>query len=183
MRENRFLRDRMIGRDSNQNGSYDGNDYRNKYGSAGGYVSSSRDRYGDEQDYRRGRDSRRDRAYFDEEKYSDQKDFEMRDYHSDPYKKYNKDLEEWMNKLSKYDKFRLPKEEIIRRAESMGVRFDDYSEEEFLATYYMILSDCPNDAQDSGTYIYKAKKWLEDPDIAVSPSEKLSIYYYCIVRG
>lgn len=36
---------------------------------------------------------------------------------------------------------------------------------------------------DSSTYLNMAKKWLEDDDIEVSPSEKLCIYYYDIVKG
>ena len=38
-------------------------------------------------------------------------------------------------------------------------------------------------ANEPNTYIAMAKQWLMDDDIEVSPSEKLSIYYYKIIKG
>ncbi len=188
MRENRYLRDKMIGRDQrsrdyNRNG-YDG---RNEYGSAGGYVSSRRDRNYDGRDYE-GNDYARGRGdYYPEGRgrsdYSMGNDYANERESSDVYKKYERDLNRWMEKLKKFDKFKLSHEEIMNKARSIGVRFDDYSLEEFLAVYYMLMSDFPSVANDSGTYLQMAKKWLEDDDIEVSPSEKLCIYYYDIVKG
>ncbi len=181
MRENRYLRDKMIGRYSDR--EYDG---RNRYGSSEGYISSSRR---DRNDYE-GSDYRDRRDYEDYERrdrysnYDFESDYRGRDRKSDDaYRKYEVDLEKWTEKLKKHDKFRLSKEDIMNRARSMGVRFDDYSLEEFLVVYYMLMSDFPNVANDSSTYLNMAKKWLEDDDIEVSPSEKLCIYYYDIVKG
>lgn len=194
MRENRYLRDKMIGRDSRENRRYD---ERNPYGAEGGYVSSSRrgrDRAYDQRDYEesdyarrggyqnRGRDNRDYSREQDYRSYKDYDDYEDRTS-NDMYRKYEYDLEEWTEKLKKHDKFKMSKEDIINRARSMGVRFDDYSQEEYLAVYYMLMSDFPHVANDYSTYLHMAKKWLEDDDIEVSPSEKLSIYYYDIVKG
>ena len=65
----------------------------------------------------------------------------------------------------------------------MGVKFEDYNEEEFLTTYYMVLSDYPKIANEPHTYLALAKDWLEDKDTALKGSEKLCAYYYEIVKG
>lgn len=184
MRENRYLRDKMIGRDARY-------DERNHYGSEGGYVTSRRDRndYEGRSDYARGNRDYEERERMNDygsnrSDYGSGSDYRDRDRESnDAYRKYDRDLEKWTEKLKKYDKFKLSKEEIINRARSMGIRFEDYSIEEFLTVYYMLMSDFPSVANDSGTYLQMAKKWLEDDDIEVSPSEKLCIYYYDIVKG
>lgn len=209
MRENRYLRDRMIGR------SRDG---RNPYGSRGGYVTSSRrgrDRMMSrdmEQDMARGRDSEmdyarnrdranyhdveqamygrderrggrgRDRAdYADYGDYNDYGDYEM-DY-AEMDEEYKEDLEKLCHKLKKKDRFKLTKEDIIKKAKQMGVTFEDFDELEFLTVYYMMMSDYPNVANDAHQYLAMAKDWLMDDDIEVSPSEKLSIYFYKIIKG
>ena len=214
MRENRYLRDRMIGRDRARGGRGDG---RNPYGSRGGYVSSSRrgrdrmmsrdmeqdmarggrgrDRadYGDYEgdmamSYQYPRDERRggrgrDRAdYADYNDYNyDYADYEM-DY-ADMDEEYKEDLEKLCHKLKKKDRFKLTKEDIIKKAKQMGVSFEDFDELEFLTVYYMMMSDFPNVANDAHQYLAMAKDWLMDDDIEVSPSEKLSIYFYKIIKG
>lgn len=96
---------------------------------------------------------------------------------------YKKELEKWSNKLKQKDRFNLGKEEVIRKAKEMQVKFDEFSEEEFYAVYLMILSDFKNISNDPHMYIKMAKDWLMDDDIKVSPSEKVWLYYHYIVSG
>lgn len=200
MRENRYLRDRMIGRDRAINNYARGSrrDMRNPYGSRGGYVDSARGRRDYEMSYGnhgrrmtgdyniggRGRDRMmdyRDRTdYNDYEDYND--DYEEMDY-AEIDEEYKEDLEKLCQKLKKKDRFKLPKEELIKKAKQMGVSFEEYDELEFITVYYMMMSDYPTIANDPHQYLNMAKQWLEDDDIEVSPSEKLSIYYYKIIKG
>lgn len=134
----------------------------------------SRDYYEDE---RRGRDYQ-DYAYFGDERRG-------RDYadYAGAEKDYEHQLEKWTKKLMKRDKFHMPKNEIIKKAEEMNVEFEEYSEEEFYAVYLMMVSDYPNVSNEPHMYIALAKQFLEDDDMAVSPSEKVCIYLYEIVLG
>ena len=109
---------------------------------------------------------------------------DMGDYSDeDMEKEYHEDLKELTEKLKKKDRFGLPHEEIIKRAKQKGVNFSKYEEDEFVAVYYMMISDYKTIANDPMTYIHLAKEWLEDDDVAVSPSEKLCIYLYKIIKG
>ena len=97
---------------------------------------------------------------------------------------YFDDIDRWTEKLKRKDRFKtVKKEEIINQAKQMGVRFEDFTEEEFYAVYLMHISDYKNVANGHRMYISMAKDWLEDDDIEVSPSEKLCLYYYTIVKG
>lgn len=96
-------------------------------------------------------------------------------------KKYKKDLKEWEEKLKKKDRFGVSKEQIIKRAESMQIKFEDYDEEEFYVTYLMVMSDFPKVANDYNAYISMAKYWLEDDDIKDKGGDKLCKYYYTFV--
>lgn len=112
------------------------------------------------------------------------RDYAMRDYSDeDMEKEYHEDIKELTEKLKHHDKFNLPHDEIIRRAKQKGVNFSKYSEEEFVAVYYMMMSDYKTIANDPMAYIHMAKEWLEDDDVKVSPSEKLCIYLYKIIKG
>lgn len=97
--------------------------------------------------------------------------------------KWHKDLEHWTEKLKKKDRFHIKKEDVISSAKQMGVKFDEFSEEEFYAVYLMELSDHLQAYNDFRQYVVRAKEWLMDDDIEVSPSEKLCLYYYFIVKG
>lgn len=97
--------------------------------------------------------------------------------------KWHKDLEHWTEKLKKKDRFHIKKEDVISSAKQMGVKFDEFSEEEFYAVYLMMVSDYKAVANDFRSYLNMAKEWLMDDDIEVTPSEKLCIYYYEIVKG
>lgn len=98
-------------------------------------------------------------------------------------KEYEKHLHEWINKLKSKDRFGVPKEQVLKQAENMGVRFDKFTPEEFYATYLMMISDYKKVANDYNMYISLAKEWLEDDDIKVKGGDKLCAYLYYIVLG
>ena len=101
----------------------------------------------------------------------------------DDMHEYHKDLEEWMHKLKRYDRFGLPKEEVIKKAKEMGVKFHDFDEMEFYITYLMLISDFKHISNDPHQYLAMAKEWLEDDDIKRRGSEKICAYLYSIVLG
>lgn len=105
-----------------------------------------------------------------------------RDY-AEKEDKWKKDLEHWTEKLKRKDRFKVKKEDIIANAKSMNVRFDEFTEDELYAVYLMMVSDYKAVANDFRSYLNMAKEWLMDDDVEVSPSEKLCIYYYEIVKG
>ena len=97
---------------------------------------------------------------------------------------YKEDLKEWCSKLKKYDKFNLPKEEVLNQARTMGLKFNDYDEEEFLTTYYMLMSDYRADMLNNPQiYVIMARDFLEDEDSELKGGEKLCTYMYEIVMG
>lgn len=139
-------------------------EYRNRVEEYPMEYEQPRERYRDynydmRYDYRRGRD------------YAD----------SDYDKEYEEDLQEWISKLKKFDRFGLTKEQVIQRAREMKVEFKDFDENEFYAIYLMHVSDYPTVSNDSRIYLNMAKSWLEDNDVAVDPSEKVCKYLYEIV--
>lgn len=106
------------------------------------------------------------------------------DYASeDMEKEWKEHLKKWCEELKRYDRFNMPKEQVIQNARQMGVEFDKYNEEEFLTTYYMVMSDYPTIANEPHTYISLAKDWLEDEDSNLKGSDKLCAYYYEVVKG
>ncbi len=133
------------------------------------------DMYPEERDYR-GRDMRRDmrRDYYDYD----------HDYMYDRAKsEYEMDLKDWISKLKSKDRFNVSKQQILEQAKNMGAKFKEYDEDEFYAIYLAMVSDYKTIANDYNNYIKMAIDFLEDDDIAVSPSEKVCIYLYQIVLG
>lgn len=106
------------------------------------------------------------------------------DYASDDMEKeWREDIKEWQEKLKKHDKFRHSKDQIIQSAKQMNIMFKDFDEEEFMTTYYMMMSDYPDIATNYQTYIVMAKDFLEDKDSELKGSDKLCAYYYDVVLG
>lgn len=106
------------------------------------------------------------------------------DYASeDMEKEWGEHLKKWREELKRYDRFNMPKDQVIQNAKQMGVEFDKYNEEEFLTTYYMVMSDYPTIANEPHTYISLAKDWLEDEDSKLKGSDKLCAYYYEVIKG
>ena len=111
-------------------------------------------------------------------------DYGMYDYSSEDMEhEWREDLHEWSEKLKKHDRFNMPKEQLINKARQMGVTFDMYDEEEFLTTYYMVMSDYPQIANDPHTYLALAKDWLHDKDSKLQGADKLCAYYYEVIEG
>lgn len=96
---------------------------------------------------------------------------------------WKQDLHEWTEKLKKHDRFNVPKEQLIHNARQMGVKFDSYSEDEFLTTYYMVMSDFPQIANEPHTYLALAKDWLHDTDSKLQGADKLCAYYYEVINA
>lgn len=194
-----YMRDRAMNRDMRRGvrGSGRGRDRmdeRNPYGSRGGYVSSSRrDRADERRDYEREnyeRDYNYDYRSYDRYDSGDRRydrydyDYRGRDYaEKEMDEEYEEDLKEWTKKLKKHDRFGLSESDIVNKAKSMGIRFEEYNEEEFIATYFMMQSDYKNVGNDAHIYLQMAKSFLEDKDAEKQGSEKLCIYMYEIVKG
>lgn len=97
---------------------------------------------------------------------------------------YMRDIKEWTKRLSAKNRFNnIPEQQVIMQAKNMGVRFDDFTEEEFYAIYLAMVSDYTTISNDYNTYIRMAVDFFKDDDVAVSPSEKVCIYLYKIVLG
>lgn len=210
-------------------------DYKNPYGSRGGYVDSRgydrndyarMDRRNDYNQYNSGYDSRNDYQSYDKDYhhypqqygqhmgampyemygvggirprsdyndgYRDGYDSAMRNSSMDRNSDYNYEekekefkhkMKEWSHKLKQQAMFNMPEHDIINQARQMGVKFDKYDEDDFLATYYMLMSDLKLDSINSPqAYMILAKQWLEDKDSELKGAEKLSAYYCEIVKG
>lgn len=151
-------------------GDYRRGDYRGDYGD---YESDMR---GDYRDYAR-RGVGRPREY---NRRRDRGDY--RDYADDDYEEeYEEDLQDWIQKLKKKDRFGMSLDQVMQKAKEMKVEFKDYDENEFYAVYLMQVSDYPSISNDPRMYIGMAKQWLEDDDVSVDPSEKVCKYLYEIV--
>lgn len=141
--------------------------------------------YGDyNMDYARGNRGRgRDRNYDSRYGGMHPYDYAMNDYGMEE-EEYKKELHKWTEKLKSKDRFRKEKNEIIQMARSMGAKFNKYNEDEFVAIYYMIVSDYRNELIPSAQQaILFAIDWLEDDDVAMKGSEKVCSYLYATVLG
>lgn len=161
--------------------------------------------YGGAEDYARGRDYNygEDYARGRGRDYNYGNDYARgRDYGYMPYPPYmvdyasqgseylsDRDLQMWADKLMKKvedkDKQFLSRENIRKRADEMGIKFDKYSFEEF---YVVVLMKYTDHCKTLGTanmdiYLKLAKDFFEDPDTALRYGEKLAAYYYDIVEG
>lgn len=193
-RRNQYMRDRAERRMQRRDRTYGGMDYGYDYDYARGrdramdyQQSGDRSYYEDMrggrgQDYRSGDYAIRGIGRPREYDRRDRRDY--RDYaEEDMDKEYHEDLKEWTQKLKRYDRFNMPKEQLMASAKQMGVRFDDYDEDEFYAVYLMQVSDYPTISNEPHVYLGMAKSWLEDKDIKIEPSEKLCKYMYEIAMA
>lgn len=183
------------------------------YGGAEDYAYNGREQdYNYGEDYNHGMDYnyRNDYARDDRRDYAYENDYargRSRDYGYMPYPPYmmdygysrdyarsgeylsDKDLKMWADKLMRdveeKDKQFLSKENIRRKAEEMGIKFDKYSFEEFYVTVLMKYTDhCKTlGTANMDIYLKLAKDFFEDPDTAVRYGEKLAAYYDYIVEG
>ena len=99
------------------------------------------------------------------------------------------ELMEWEHKLTKEleekDKQFFSRENIKKKAEEMGIKFDKFSLDEFYLTVLMVYTDyCKTlGTANMDIYLRLAKDWLEDDDVKVKYSEKLATYHDYIVEG
>ena len=152
------------------------------YGGAEDYARGMR-----EQDYNYGRDYNyargRDYGYMPYPPYMMDYASQGGEYLSD------RDLQMWADKLMKKvedkDKQFLSRENIRKRADEMGIKFEKYSFEEF---YVVVLMKYTDHCKTLGTanmdiYLKLAKDFFEDDDTNVRYGEKLAAYYDYIVQG
>lgn len=191
-----YLERKMTDQDAARRRSMDRRDYEDDY----------RDDY--ESDSRRGvkgtgrghyRRDRRDRADYESDsrgyrrgsiEYENDGDYADYGEHHEPLHLTKSDLKHWKHKLENSDGTKgehYDMQQIMSAAERLGIRFNHYDEKEFCMAVNMMYSDY-------GHVIKKhmspdkelmccaelAKAFLEDPD-APDASEKLALYYHCIV--
>jgi hypothetical protein len=149
------------------------------YGIGGRLYSRSHSDYDDE-DYTM---TRRTRDYGE---------YEMDGHHpSGLMRLKKKDYMEWESMLENADGSHgkhFDSQQIRKIAESLGIRFDKYTEKELAMTTNMLYSDfcevlkpiIPPE-KEVLAYVKLAQAWLEDSDASARGSEKLALYYWCIV--
>lgn len=148
-----------------------------------------------DREYREPRDSRmhdgrRDRAYDD---YDDPRDFEYNS-RSKPIELTKKELKEWERDMENSDGSRgakFTKDQIIPIAQQHGIKFDKFTEDEFVVAVNVFYADCYEAVRDMAApnphkpepYILLAKYFFFcDKDFKGKPYEKLAIYYHTIVE-
>lgn len=148
------------------------------------YEDHRRGGYRDRRDYGDYRDYRDYRGY--DMDYRDYRDYDM-DYDMakghDEEKKYHEHLKKYIEELKSKDRFHIRMEDLIEQAKQMGVKFDDFTEEEFYAAYLMVMNEYKNVANDHRMYLGMAKSFLESPTTKSKGSEKMCAYLYEIVNG
>ena len=181
-------------------------DGRNPYGARGGYIRDSRmyggrDRHYHEPEYEMEYDGRRDYNY--DYDYAYERPYE-RDYREYPFEMKGRfgrdyapmgkelserDIETWirriMDEIDDKDKQYFKMDNVIKKAEAMGIRFDKFTPEEFYVTVLMNFTDF-SDTFGTGNpdiYLKMAKKWLCDEDASLKYGAKLAAYYEHIVNG
>lgn len=97
-----------------------------------------------------------------------------------------KDIKKWEKRLENADGTmgkKYTKDQIMPAAQQLNVKFSDYTEDDFAMTVNMLYSDyCKSVGGDMMMYIKMAKAFLEDDDFDGKGSEKLALYYRCIVE-
>ena len=186
MKRHMMMKNKENGSDYNSREEYRGRDYRDM-NYREDYRSDYRGDYRSDYrgDYRS--DYRGDYNYYENGRTSDYRgqDYRGQDYHSQEQlmSMYKQDLEKWTYKLKEKDRFKLPKEEVIKKAKNMGVAFMDYTENEFYVMYLLMLSLFKSVANEPHTYLAMAKSALEDSSSSLSPSEKVQVIMYEIAMG
>lgn len=134
--------------------------------------------------------SRRNRDYHEYD-YDDD-DYGMDGHHpSGLMRLKKKDFKEWEKNLENADGTKgkhFEPDQIKHMAEQLGIKYREYDEKDLCMTANMLYSDycavlknvLTPDKELIG-YVKLAQAWLEDPDASVEGSEKLALYYWCIV--
>lgn len=141
---------------------------------------SRESRYDYDYDYDRPKSEYRDTYRDYESRYADYDDTYEDDFSEQEYVQH---LEDWIQRLKPRVKVDVNYDLVIKLAREMAVKFKEFTELEFYATYLMLASDFPYVSGDPRIFVQMARSFLEDDDIEVSPSEKLCIYLCKIVMG
>lgn len=147
------------------------------YGIGGRLYSRGRDYEMDGDDYAMGRRNA---------------DYEMDGAHpSGLMRLKKKDFMKWERNLENTDGTRgkhFDAQQVKTVAEQMGIKYHGYDEKELCMTVNMLYSDYAevlksviSPDRELVIYVKLAQAWLEDPDSPVEGSEKLALYYWCIV--
>lgn len=97
------------------------------------------------------------------------------------------ELEDWSHELLEHidskDREMLKKEKVIKKAEEMGIKFNEFTPDEFYITALMMYTDYCKVLGNASLdlYLRLAKAWLMDDDVQVKGGEKLAVYYDEIV--
>lgn len=146
-----------------------GRDYNSGYGDRRSEKPYGRPNYGFDS-----MDDERDR----------QRDYAYADAHASKLTK--KDIKKWEKHLENADGTmgrKYSKDQILPAAQQLGIKFNEYSEDEFAMAVNMLYSDyCKSVGGDMMMYIKMAKAFLEDDDFDGKGSEKLALYYRCIAE-
>lgn len=159
------------------------------------YARGGRD-YGYEDDYAR---NHRDYGYYGDD-YA-MNGYETRrhndygyDYHYMPYPDYasgnlgREELHHWKKKLygemEKSECEMMSEEKILKRAKEMGIKFEEFSEDEYVIAVLAMYTDYCKTLGKANLemYLKLAKDFLEDKDAGVKYGEKLAAYYDNIVN-
>jgi hypothetical protein len=103
-----------------------------------------------------------------------------------------KDFMRWEKQLENADGTKgkhFEAEHVKKAAEQIGVKYRGFDEKELCMTANMLYSDycevlktvIPPE-KELLAYVKLAIAWLDDPDAPVDGSEKLALYYWCIVN-
>ena len=134
-------------------------------------------------------ESKRSERWGNDERYDYRDSRDMRDYHDAP-RLSKSDILRWKHKMENEDGTRgahFDMQQIMNAAEKLNVKFDEFDEREFCITVNMMYSDYCKVARkyvapdkELMFFAEMAKAFLEDED-APEASEKLALYYHCIV--
>jgi hypothetical protein len=154
--------------------------------------------YEDRMEHRERADYRRERRDYGEDygyhrnRYGEFSNRRSHDYADGKERLGHKELEEWSEMLVNADGTkgaRFTHKQMEEVARSIGVKYDGYTPEEFTFVANMLYSDyckalkgfVPTEIEkEAMAYGKIARAWLEDED-APEGSEKLALYYYCVI--
>lgn len=147
------------------------------------------DDYADRRDRRARRGNRRDYADYDD--YADYGDYADHGDSEEKMRLSKSDIHHWKKMLENHDGSHgehYDAEQVKQVAQKIDIDFDDYSEKEFCICVNMMYSDYGHvikkfvpPERELHVCAELAKAFLEDKD-GPEPSEKLALYYHCIVN-
>lgn len=90
-----------------------------------------------------------------------------------------------MSKVDEKDKAFFTIENIKKKAQEMGIKFEEFTFEEFYTTVLMMYTDyCKTlGSANMDIYLRLAKDWLCDEDVDMQYGEKLAAYHDYVVKG